>query len=66
MSDYIAEQYAKRIALTSIEFAAQDQAYESVWEMAQGDGLELTDTETEALVRKVEDIMSSRLVITFN
>lgn len=66
MSDYIAEQYAKLIAQASIEDAAQDQAHESVWQMAQDDGLELTDTETEALVRKVEDIMSSRLVITFN
>lgn len=66
MNEYIAEQYAKQIAEASIEDAAQDQAYESVFRMAEDDDLGLTVQQTSELAEEVRNIMNSRIVIKIN
>lgn len=58
MSDYIARRYAKMIAEQAIENAAQDQAYESVAEMAEDDALELSADALEELQEKVYRLLS--------
>lgn len=58
MSDYIARQYAKKIAAQAIEDAAQDQAYESVAYMAEDDALELSADDLESLQGQVYNLLS--------